>query len=975
MIFLIKKVIYGIIRLNLGYGMNIYDLLKEKANDIQFKDKLLYYDLEINRSYTFSDVYNLVNKYIDIFSKLDIKGKKKYLIVDNSVDSVALFIALLKCGVIPILINKDDLDTRGENITEYFNNIDNYDYEELFNNLKYDYIIANDANTFDNPKEELVQITNYIDRIEKRENDDCDFYICTSGVTNGIGKLIPLKDKELIERSLNCDRDYSILTTISISAISGIIYNVYRPIINNIKNYMSYNLYNTKDKTKNLKNIAYHHINRVLLPLNVIDLLDDELKKLDFSSLDRLYLTGGINNYETIDKLKEYLPNLDINAISNMYGRTENYGMICSSRGNNIKSLYINVLETNLNEMVYTFDKKHFYKYYVKDNKKIIEEVDRVYDDNCYANYLSVSDNVLDNIKIDDDGIFGEIIVDDNKTGDLGLYLNNQLFVLGRYNDLVTIDDNKYLLSMYEQLFSNITGLKTAAVLDEKTNKIFVVVDYKIDELSSNNFKQMIPLAKKCNEIIDKYHLKVEYPLFVPSKLFPRNKLMFKTNKKEITKLIENKDDFQDYINDYNNSFVKVIKNHILSEYKKTVNVIYQDNEFIFNKKEITFDELQKLERYKVGYTHFREDDNNYYFMIDDCALFNILPDINYSTTFWPENVINYIIKLYHQMKRDKFVDYYNEVKDRGKHYVNLKLRGLIYMEEGFYIFKPYQICGGNTHNYELDKIAGKDMPFIGYNKETIEAVYLENSEKEYYDNDTLQEKIKKYLSLLDHEYRINSKNLDYYIDGKKVDEKDLIYNELIDNPIFQNYTIFRHNDGSNNTNLSKNNIIIKDFNHIKNGTNEFINYGFLRLYDNFKIYGFSFRFELTLVANISFVIENIIQSTDGVNFDDIGLVVYLEEDGQLRLSNKPDMELFNETQKLRIKSIYETVETIRRMGKREIFVHGEKKEIDFSKLKLVILGMDSDISNIDYVMDIIDDCSIIDCREDKKVFRKEIKK
>ena len=62
---------------------------------------------------------------------------------------------------------------------------------------------------------------------------------------------------------------------------------------------------------------------------------------------------------------------------------------------------------------------------------------------------------------------------------------------------------------MYEQLFSNITGLKTAAVLDEKTNKIFVVVDYKIDELSSNNFKQMIPLAKKCNEIIDKYHLKL----------------------------------------------------------------------------------------------------------------------------------------------------------------------------------------------------------------------------------------------------------------------------------------------------------------------------------------------------------------------------------------------------------------------------------------------------------------------------------
>lgn len=86
--------------------ISLYDLLKKKAEDPYTKDEVMYYEFDSSiEEYTYNDVYELVNKYIEFFNNCNYKDKTLYVMVDNSVKSVAIFIAMLKVGVIPILIN------------------------------------------------------------------------------------------------------------------------------------------------------------------------------------------------------------------------------------------------------------------------------------------------------------------------------------------------------------------------------------------------------------------------------------------------------------------------------------------------------------------------------------------------------------------------------------------------------------------------------------------------------------------------------------------------------------------------------------------------------------------------------------------------------------------------------------------------------------------------------------------------------
>ena len=85
---------------------SLYYLLKIKAEDSSTKDAIMYREIEKkDEKYTYIEVYKLVNKYVDFFSKCNYKNKSLYVIVDNSIKSIAVFIAMLKVGIIPILIN------------------------------------------------------------------------------------------------------------------------------------------------------------------------------------------------------------------------------------------------------------------------------------------------------------------------------------------------------------------------------------------------------------------------------------------------------------------------------------------------------------------------------------------------------------------------------------------------------------------------------------------------------------------------------------------------------------------------------------------------------------------------------------------------------------------------------------------------------------------------------------------------------
>ena len=117
---------------------SLYELLLEKALSEEFKNKEVYFNIDETApySYTYLELLNLVKRYIDIFDEIEMKNQKKYVIVDNSMDSIAIFIALLYYKAIPVLLNKKDVagDIYDDKDKEF-----NINYREEIKNYPYDY--------------------------------------------------------------------------------------------------------------------------------------------------------------------------------------------------------------------------------------------------------------------------------------------------------------------------------------------------------------------------------------------------------------------------------------------------------------------------------------------------------------------------------------------------------------------------------------------------------------------------------------------------------------------------------------------------------------------------------------------------------------------------------------------------------------------------------------------------------------------
>lgn len=145
--------------------ISLYGLLREKAKKLKTRNSIMYieYFKTIER-YTYNDVYKLVNKYIEFFLKGNFKNKPIYVIVDNSVNSIAVFIAMLEVGIIPILINEENLN--------YYTN---YSVNSEFYNVK-----KNTIDYFDATKYSLSDTAKVICLFEKyinllKENNEIYF--------------------------------------------------------------------------------------------------------------------------------------------------------------------------------------------------------------------------------------------------------------------------------------------------------------------------------------------------------------------------------------------------------------------------------------------------------------------------------------------------------------------------------------------------------------------------------------------------------------------------------------------------------------------------------------------------------------------------------------------------------------------------------------------------------------------------------
>lgn len=918
---------------------SLYELLLEKALSEKFKNKEVYFNIDETApySYTYLEILNLVKRYIDIFDGIEMKNQKKYVIVDNSMDSIAIFIALLYYKAIPVLLNKKDVagDIFDDKDREF-----NINYREEIKNYPYDYIIANDNETFISKEAELVKIRNYIDSISstnevnEESNSDSKFYICTSGTTGGTPKIVLIREKELIDKVIKDFNDtygYSYYSYNSIASISGIVFNVVLPLALDNKIYFYTNEHLHSGFKYLFDDISKFEINHLMLPRNILDYIPDTKSNLNFNSLKKIYLGGEINHLQHINKIRDIYPNIPKNIFVNSYGSTETYGKICECGEQEMIPLYINRLSLMENKVIYTYDKENIYA--ISDKNNVPQKLDIHYDDMIFMEVLPVSSNYHDNIEVKPiTFLLGEIIVNKVKTGDIGFYFNNKLYLLGRKNDIVDVNERLTFLPSIEEMFSNIIGYKTVAVKSDIDNKILLIVNYKLDRYATDNFKKIIPIVKKCHELIEKVtDIPIAGPIFVESNNFPKNSLLKKTRKTELNNFSKLLPDFNYNIHSYEKSLAEIISDYLKKITNKDINVKILNGFVTLDKGSVSIYNIIDL-LYYISYTDFSETSDYFSFRIDDSILFNVLNGREFKF-----ETIKYIKKQYVNLK--EFNLYFNRILERKKHYVCLKFIGTYYKTDNDATFAPFQIISNNNYN-ECEILVGEILPAIYENSvEKEKMLYIENAPFVYYDNDELNVKLKEYQKYLYHEYRISNNLKKYFIDGVEVKNIDnnIIFELLAKNSYIYNKFPFIEN---NYYNFFKNDITYVIANELP------IHYMFhfmkIDSLCDIDIFGYNNRklnikgYNIDCLANL--ILEFYCKR---LQFDDPIVVIY-----NLEYLDVDNNDIKSRINKEKIKVIAKIYKILKNYPNRNIYVDGEWKTFDFSKIKLVYLIVDKKMYN-----------------------------
>lgn len=891
---------------------SLYDLLKKKAEDPYTKDEVMYYEFDSSiEEYTYNDVYELVNKYIEFFNNCNYKDKTLYVMVDNSVKSVAIFIAMLKVGVIPILINCENFYSREEALKK-----------DIKSNIcSIDFFDATKHGTY-----KLIKKSYFLEMYIKSLNINLDslkidkeskFCILTSGSISGKPKMIIIYENDLLKKEktyYNSIKSEYFYTYIPISSISSIVYNILLPLYQNKKIILTtfLSFYGLQNKDVSL-----------LVPRDILDFFNsvyyDKNRQYNFSNINKLYLSGEINNLDFIKKMREKMPELKENVFVNLYGSTEALGIISYCEENNLKPIYINQLALASGDFIYTTDKVNFYKRIFNNDNIHDEKINLEYDDFIYFECLPVSENKVENLKIINN--LGEIIYNDKQTGDIGVYVNNQLYIICRVNDVVKIDNKNYYLTAIENLFSKFTGLTSTAI--NYKNKISVIINFMLDKNTMTNIKNIIPLIKKTYEFANKLSfLPITLPIFVDSSHISKSTAMRKTIKKSLISIIENRNMYEYYIYDYEKSLINKVQSIINNITKNNTNIVeYQKNNLFRIKRTNTFD-MDKLLLFlnEIDFKDVYEDEDYFYFKVGDGILINSIFKKSWEKISDPE----YVHGIYKENK-ENFYEYINGIKTKKDKEYTIIVVGKKYFRDDSIIFIPMII--DNIANVNYTHFDSDSYDFIYYSFSLSKSISNEEKIEE-----KIKEKIEKLWFFLNHEYSINN-NEDFFIDGVKTEKKrHPVYRKLYEILTKKSWQLF---------NLNKDRQKVKGvlFDNLKDKEivvyNEKCEFYLSRLYlDDFDDYQndklVNYNNSLKLEDYLREILEKIYIDKNN------NPILLIEIHDNYIIKNNNQNSMFEIVKKYKIERVLNLIELLKKHE--PIFIKINYKDIlvDFSKLKII---------------------------------------
>lgn len=659
----------------------IYEYLKEKANDPNYQDKVYFFHNHYgeygfaNYLITYKLLYKNVNEYIRLFKNngyTRLIGKPCFLVVNRSISSVANFIALIELGIKPIPVFSNTLYNElqlqeGKNNNYLLDIIPQIKKENNELVLIDEYELYSNTLTFDNGKNDKTIkcnskdisniISNIID-INQIKDNNFDFALLTSGTT-GKNKVFKINEAELINainKKYDLSKEETYICQSPISSISGMLFDIYLPIIGRNKDISNGVFY------KHIKE-AYDYIN-LILPGNFTDpsntfLYFHNLHHVNYSQITLL----GCNPSDIYD-LNELKKRTNCKIV-NYYGRTENYGLISHAEINDEDKIYIYYPEIHNNKITYKHNGITYELVY--ENNNLINRKIEDYSEFGYRDYLNVFPvadlvNLNEDIKIDGE-IFGEIIGDGLKTGDYGFKLNNKIYYVGRKSDFIRIKNNGYYY--ITTLESNITNhLSKYPFYDEDWDNdpikmvrgyivnqndklvVYLSCDY-IKSYYDNNFKNNIKFCEKIYELLNEYKINVSDVILCKDETVQS---IFDNSKVKKHKLLNFKPicNFMD-IRNHDDVTYMIIK--VLEEKLRINSSISYDTwgkYYVFKKEEFSINNIAKVLAY-FNVLEFKEDENNYYLAISDDFLF-----ANYE---YQEN-INLISKIEELINKKEIRDY-----------------------------------------------------------------------------------------------------------------------------------------------------------------------------------------------------------------------------------------------------------------------------------------------------------------------------
>ena len=611
----------------MGYSL-LYKKLKEKADDPYTQNNVGWYE-DNGNPISFKELMNYVDSYKKLFKEKTIR-EDPYLLANNNIYSISMLIALLDLGYSPILLNLNQYHSTDNRI--------NTDKEHViyFKNNVIGVLSIDDLNEF-KIRKKLLNIKDNLNNIKNMNTvgikGKAKIGLLTSGSTDK-PKIVYLDEDKIYRNIKNSElnnRYRKIYNPISMSSISGLFTNVFLPIttdfcqarLSNDFSIMSAILCTDVFLNRNIQDIFKNH------------------PRIEYGEIERFFIFGEPNSIDHVQYIHDRFP-LNKFEIINVYGSTESGGLVSECREKDIDSLSIYEYNLENDTIIYSYDRKTFKKRH-KDIETVLSEneVKEIINNICIELIPCGLKN--DNIKINGYNI-GEGIIDNSPSGDVFVFLNNKVYVLGRKTDLI----KNISLSIMDNAITNHTNRKCTAFNDN--GDIYLAVCYPLEYTKTalgndhtTYFRRFIDEAHTIKDYIKKTYPQIKDVLFLADYNFPINNISQKSKR----------NDFHDKLATYEiinyrlEHFKEVLKDYVESVFKERLhhipNYSFNDcDDLVIPINEITETELVDITN-DLNIVAIEKDyyNNQYIIYYDDGFFFDPVKVDKYS-----EDTIDFYRKL-----------------------------------------------------------------------------------------------------------------------------------------------------------------------------------------------------------------------------------------------------------------------------------------------------------------------------------------